>query len=341
MLEIADSLNIDFDVISHAVIMTVYWSADTISSSGLSTWTHIEKRHPGESIEVGVLQVEKPDPDEPEELALGGYLTVIGEDDHPGATMFSFPSRHHPLPSPSEATFTAGFQQPAGLHPKLDLNLSPASQKPPADSCALHAYWTLPSALFIDRYQLSDPLFIASQNLTSLRSLSGEDDLEAPDWVVKKWGSAALLELAHPPSHDGHSGDWTVTIPTHLRYLPPSKDAKTPGYEDLEVPWPVVFWACEAQEGLKMATNPFDRVNLGYDGLFGPKTMFHHVSPAPADGLVIEKLVVPVMDVQRAQWLETGTVLAVLAGFGWVCWQLLRTSGVMRERGHNARQKTD
>lgn len=196
---------------------------------------------------------------------------------------------------------------------------------PPKASCGLHAYWTLPSALFIDRYQFSDSLFLESKNLVKLHSLSGEEDLEAPDWVVNRWGSAALIQLAAPGSQ--HSGNesalWTVTIPTHLRYLATDQDSTAePGYADLEVPWPIIFWACEAEEGLKMATNPFDRVNLGYDGLFGPKTMFYHIPPAADVLSTAEKLRVPVMHHEKAGRVPVGTMIAVALGFAWVCWKL-------------------
>lgn len=212
----------------------------------------------------------------------------------------------------------------------MDISFPASHLIPPKDSCALHAYLTLPSALFIDRYQLSDPLFLASQNLVALRSLSGEQDLEAPDWVVKLWGSAALVELAHPQDANASSKDdqWTVTVPTHLRYLQAQPNSTIPGQTSLDMPWPSVFWACEAQEGLKMATNPFDRVNLGYDGLFGPKTMLYHIPPAVEEGVqLVEKLSVPVLEPEEAGWVQMGTLAAVLVGFGWVLWMLFKPSG--------------
>jgi len=200
----------------------------------------------------------------------------------------------------------------------------------------LYAYLTLPSALIVDRYQLSDPLFLESQNLIALRSLSGEEDLEAPDWVVKQWGSAALFELARPPQSSTTSpGDWTVTVPMHLRYLSSnaSSEIDVPGQASLDVPWPILFWACEAGEGLKMSTNPFDRVNLGYDGLFGPKTMFYHIPPALSLGSeLVECPRVPVLESESARFVQIGTLVAVLAGFGWVCWKLVKGVGVKENK---------
>lgn len=187
----------------------------------------------------------------------------------------------------------------------------------------MHAYLTLPSVLFIDRYQFGDSLFLASQNLRSLHSLSGETDLEAPDYVVKKWGSAALFELAHPtsPKQSREQQQWRASIPLHLRYLQPTNDTR--GQTNVTMPWPVVFWACDAEEGLKMASSPFDRVNLGYDGLFGPRTMFYHVPPAQGRRMA-ETLSVPVLDLAHARTVEVGTVAAIVLGTLFVCWKLVR-----------------
>ena len=245
--------------------------------------------------------------------------------------MFSFPSRHHPLPATSsQLSVAASFQHPTGLHPKLDLTFPASSLTPPQPSCALHAYLTLPSALFIDRYQFSDALFLQSQNLKALRALSGEQDLEAPDWVVNAWGSAALFELARPPASDD-SAEWTATIPTHLRYVKPNSTSSS-STASLSIPAPIVFWACNADEGTKFNTNPFDRENLGYDGLFGKKTMFYHVPPAPvlaeAENGLLLGLEVPVLDAEaNRSWVGLATVAVVVAGFTWVVWKVLGGAG--------------
>jgi len=244
--------------------------------------------------------------------------------------MFSFPSRHHPLPAAqSQLSVAASFQHPTGLHPKLDLTFPASSLSPPQPACALHAYLTLPSALFIDRYQFSDALFLKSQNLIALRALSGEQDLEAPDWVIPAWGSAALFEIAHPPA-SSEEETWTATIPTHLRYVKPDNTTTSSSSDTahLSIPAPILFWACPADEGTKFTTNPFDRANLGYDGLFGTKTMFYHVPPAPVmgeaeDGLLLG-LEVPVLDAEKARgWVGIATVAVVVAGFTWVVWKVL------------------
>ena len=104
---------------------------------------------------------------------------------------------------------------------------------------------------------------------------------------------------------------------------------------NLDIPYPSLFWACEAEEGLKFSTNPFDRVNLGYDGLFGPKTMFYHIPPALIEGQagLVQKLSVPVLDPRSesmggmVEWVQMGTFLAVIVGFAWVVWMLVRSAG--------------
>jgi hypothetical protein len=209
--------------------------------------------------------------------------------------------------------------------PRASLKRPPA---PPDATCALHTYLTLPSWIFGDKYQLSttDPLFLSSHNLAALRAVAGETDLEAPDWFVSRWGSNWLLEIATPLHPDTNPEEWNATIPLHLRYLPPSDS----GYRSAAVPWPIVFWACTAEDGTKMGVNPFDRVNLGWEGLFGPRTMFYQLHPAPPEGKdrLVEELEVPVLRLRedggffRSRTIELGTVVVVGLGLLWVLWKL-------------------
>ena len=95
--------------------------------------------------------------------------------------------------------------------------------------------------------------------------------------------------------------------------------------QSVDLPWPIVYWACTAEEGTKFPVNPFDRVNLGFDGLYGPRTMFYHLRPnAPAATRLVEKLSVPVYNSDRlgAQTIELGTLIVVLTGFLWVAARL-------------------
>ncbi|EON98105.1 putative protein pbn1 protein [Phaeoacremonium minimum UCRPA7] len=309
-LEEATSLDVSYDTISHALKLTATWPLQERPLLVSSTSKH--------RTEVGILSADNPPNLEPYELGISGLLTVLGQDSKPSATLFSFPSRHRQ----SGSTFSSDFLEPAGLHPTLQLRVS--SPKPPSDDsfCALHAYFTLPRTIFADRYQLSDPLFMASKNLTALRYMSQPVDLEAPEYLTKLWGSAVLLELS-PPSTETQ-GSWTAEVPLHLRYLKPAPG----GYEDTEVSYPAVFWACATEEGTKFPNNPFERVNLGYDGLFGPRTVFWHVDPKPARGeRLMSEITVPVLDYDGDKgWggvINAGTAAVVLLGFAWVVWRLL------------------
>lgn len=294
-------------------------------------------------VEVGVFANEKPI--ESEELSLGGFQAVVGEDKklsresmdifcHPPANLpfsdpvrFSFPSRHHPSPKTSGTTYKTTFPLPTGLHPTLRLSFPSTSMRPPLSYCALHTYLTLPSVVFPDKYQLSSPLLLSSKNLRAIRSLSGATDLEGPDWAVSKWGSAILVEIASPVLLNHQPTDaeplrdpWHADIPLHLRYLPPIAG----GTSNVSIPWPVVFWACPAEEGTKMSTSPFDRAHLGYEGLFGPRTIFYHIEPQPGTGeILVETVQMPVLDLNRVRTVEVETLGAVLVGCIWIVGKLM------------------
>jgi hypothetical protein len=330
LLSLATTLDISYDSISHTLVLTATWAAapsvyfDPVTGDiYYSAWQARVEAIPSSAVEVGILTESQAT--DPHELALQGALTVVGEDTTPSATMFSFPSRHH-TPSPRQS-YNVSFDQPTGLHPTMRLSfpdpatLTTPPNKPKDSQCALHAYLTLPSALFPDQYQLSstDPLFLSAHNLVSLRSISGALDLEAPDYILDAWGSTVLLELATPSTN--RTSTWDVTIPLHLRYLAPTNASHVP----ISIPWPVLFWACTAEEGTKFPVNPFDRVNLGFEGLFGSRTMFYHLDPAAGMGKLVERLDVPVLDLKGvgAQWVESGTVVVVLLGWCWVVWKMV------------------
>lgn len=89
-LKYADYIDVDFDAISHAVTLTAFWSADSaIDAPSIAQRRQrtIKKLKVDDRIEVGVLTPETSK--EPEQLSLGGYLTVIGENDHPGIRFLS------------------------------------------------------------------------------------------------------------------------------------------------------------------------------------------------------------------------------------------------------------
>lgn len=85
----AASLDIDYDAISHAVVLNALWP-----DAGPSGWKEtISLRAEEEVIEVGVLTHE-PNSD-PEDLGFGGFLTLLGQDDTPSTSSLPLP---FPLP---------------------------------------------------------------------------------------------------------------------------------------------------------------------------------------------------------------------------------------------------
>ena len=342
LLNLADFLDFDYDSISHTLTMTAFWSKppavlyDPVSSSTTQDrWTlDVQRGSELDRVEVGILSL-SPATDA-HDLKLSGFLTVIGEDDKPKPTLFSFPSRHHVLSKQqSEQCYTVSIQQPQGLHPTMQISFpSPSAlrwpdSRPEGSSCALQSYIVLPSYVFADEYAFmsGDPLFAKSHNIQTTHSISGETDLEAPDYVVKRWGSTLLVEPAAPSINTTtaiQSDSWDVAIPLHLRYLSPSPR----GQSLADVPWPTVYWACTAEEGTKFPVNPFDRVNLGFESLYGPRTMFYHLQPAPGSSgsRLVETLTVPVYDSNKVSpsTIELVTMLVIAAGFFWVVAQLWR-----------------
>lgn len=294
-------IDLDFDTITHTVSVTSFWEPQTWDAD-------IGKMGLKHRVEVGIISNEKPL--QLGELNMSGFLTVIGENEKPSPTMFSFPARHHK----HAASFGAAFIQPTGLHPTLGLAIRNSIPPKDHDKCSLHAHLTIPRSIFPDKYQLKDPLFMASKNLTALQYVTKPVDLEAPEYSMSLWGSSLLLELAPPPAS---SEPWTAEIPLHLRYLLPSES----GYRETALPSPVLFWACTAEEETKFTINPFDRVNLGYEGLFDPKTIFYHLSPEARPDLY-SSVTVPVLNTTYSGHLELGTTAVILLGFGWILWKL-------------------
>ena len=301
------SLDIDYEAASKQLKLTAFWP---FREQHVAVPASSARR-----TEVGILtRSNKPNLD-PNHVAVAGVLTVLGESKKPSPTMFDFPSRHWL----SEATFSAEFLAPTGLHPTLQLKISSNSQPVKDEDCAPYAYLTLPKTIFADRYQLADELFLASKNLAALRYTTLPVDLEAPAYTTKPWGSHVLLQLAPSSNVLDQPEPWTVEVPLHLRYLEPNPT----GDVSVEIPYPAIFWACESgtSEG---SPNPFDRSHLGYDDLFPLGTTFHHVSPRPENGTRLMSAVkVPVLRDDAASWIGPGTSAVIGLGFLWVLWKLL------------------
>ncbi|KAI1006612.1 hypothetical protein K3495_g1609 [Podosphaera aphanis] len=327
----AQSLDISYSTMTHALTITSFTPTESqplsLSLSTRDFQQGFHSRH-----EIGIFA---PQPSRATgEISLGGFLTVLGDDTAPKPTLFSLFLRHHS----SGAKFSARFLDPSGMHPNIELRISD-SRPPDVDrACKLYAYLTLPRSIFVDKYQLADALFLANKNLTALHHMTDGVDLEKPEYDLSSWGSSVLIELAPLASKSSPPLHQTAIIPTHLRYLLPS--TKSISQRTLEVPYPVVFWTCTAEEELESNVNPFNQVHMGYDDLFGPKTVFYHLNPESirTDGRLIKSLQVPVLNLEQARYVSVCTVLAISLGFLWVIWCLLR---VVTKMGYGSYHEKD
>ncbi|OBT62112.1 hypothetical protein VE03_09009 [Pseudogymnoascus sp. 23342-1-I1] len=298
----ASYIDLDFSSSSNTAKITTFWSPRTWDAVAVSKMAHTDR------VELGILSNEKPI--RPDDLNMSGFLTVLGDSKKPAPTMFQFPSRHHK----HAAKFGTSFLEPTGLHPTLQLLISNSQPPKGREECTLNAHLTLPRSIFPDKYQFRDSLYLASKNLTALRHVTVPVDLEAPEYTMALWGSSLLVELAPPlPSSEA----WTAEVPLHLRYLLPTES----GYSTTSLPAPVVFWACEAGEESRLGVNPFDRVGLGYEGLFGEQTLFYQLG-RESGGEGYGEVKVPVLSTRFNGGMEVGTAVVVVLGFGWVLWKL-------------------
>ena len=320
-LDSAVALDFDFDSETEVSKLTALWplkeqKVDIDASETVRT-------------EVGILARGSPPNIGTHDIGVGGILAVLGERKTPSPTLFAFPSRHRL----SGMGFSSRFLSPTGLHPTLEMTLSD-NQPPEGDAdCRPYAYLTLPKAIFADRYQLDDTLFMASKNLTAARNTSLPVDLEAPAYTTKTWGSSVLIEMAPPSASE--TQEWTAQVPLHLRYLEPSAT----GERAIEVPYPAVFWACQADKTIDFTNNPFDRQNLGYDSLFDSNTVFWHVEPRPTEGeTIINSITVPVLKQDSASLVRMGTAGAIVLGFAWVMWKVV---GAHMRHGHGGSPHDD
>ncbi|MBE3109799.1 MAG: hypothetical protein IMZ46_04670, partial [Acidobacteria bacterium] len=161
-LRSAASLDVSYDSKSETLRLQALWPSDTHA---------VGARAAGHRTEVGVFATD-PSAGDAHELGVGGILASTPDDKkEPSVHVFEVASRHRR----ADASFSAAFLTPQGLHPTLQLKISSAAPPPEYEdqgSCSLHAYLTLPRTIFADRYQLADDLFLASKNLSSLRFAS-------------------------------------------------------------------------------------------------------------------------------------------------------------------------
>lgn len=178
----------------------------------------------------------------------------------------------------------------------------------------------------MDQYQLSpaNPQLLQELGIRKLREIRGETDLEAPVWAGKRWGSALVVEL--------EPGAAVAELPVHLRYLEPSTDGE--GYRLLKFPEPALFWACDAGVG-EWEKSPFERARVGWEGWFEERTLFWDLTPKDGGWGEVR---VPVVEARYGGVVRWGTMVAVVAGFAWVCWKVVGAGRVAKEEVEKKKQ---
>lgn len=238
---------IEFDILSsESLQIRALWSKP-IHDNG---WRLDIPAQEDTRVEVGIF--EEGSGEDKDEMALGGLRAILGEDKDFQPTLFTFPHRHHILPSSGnvETSLDPAF----GSHPVLKTILPmPTLQAPINDTldhetCNLHALYTLSKDVFVDQYQLSQLAQFKSGGIEDLRGVWGETDLENPSYKTKAWGSVVLVDIPKVEK----PAELTLELPLHMRYLEPQDGGgKTP----VEILPPEVFWTCEnTVEGIL----PFD-----------------------------------------------------------------------------------
>ncbi|EPS37620.1 hypothetical protein H072_8657 [Dactylellina haptotyla CBS 200.50] len=312
-LETASSVDVKYDVVSQVLEVNALWNSYSGGNRQDGHWDLLIKPNtPGDRVEIGILT--DGDSAQREEISLQGQVGVVGQDDKLKPTLITFPARHHGRSN----IYMAGFNQPTGLHPKLEVTLALGGSSP-AEECTLNAYFTVPQPFFVDPYQLEDVKLMQSYGIKKVRVVEGETDLEAPAWAMTKWGALVLAELDVKEYMKRWAEDpapMEITLPLHLRYLPthPEKWKET-----ATLPWPTVFWACHSEDWSKMTTNPFDRRMLGYEDYFPEQTFFYHLTPKLINTTLSQSsLEVPILNSVDAQLIEWGTMGIIVVGFVWV-----------------------
>ncbi|EWC45055.1 hypothetical protein DRE_06194 [Drechslerella stenobrocha 248] len=336
-LQTASSVDIKYNATSQELDVHALWGSYSSGNTKEKAWDiSVVPQTPSSRVEVGVFS--RGDPVEAEEISLHGKIAVVGDDEELKPALFSISSRHH---STGANIYTADFQQPPGLHPKLETTIALGGASP-ADECTLNAYFTVPQPFFVDPYQLEDAKLMKSYGISNVRVVEGETDLEAPVWAVTKWGAVVVAELDTQDYFENRVKDrlpMEFTLPLHLRYLPshPEKTNQT-----ATLPWPTVFWACRAESGDKMATNPFDRKMLGYEEYFPEQTYFYHITPKLFNRtLSTSSLEVPILNSRYSQAIEWGTIGVVVIGFAWVLAKVVLSllgSGSKQAGGHEKKE---
>ena len=187
---------------------------------------------------------------------------------------------------------TIDLETPIGLHPKVLIDLSNATEITSDKQCSYYMFSQLPAQLFVDKFQ-SDPIFVF-----------GEHNLESPDYRLSNetWGSETLFELT-----PGEVNEITL----HSRYVAPGDTA---GYSNISFT-PQVFMACDT--GMSdIIENPFFTKGLGLEAFFTDDTAFY---PLKRETLVAP---IPFPSLSTYSYIEALTLLSLVTATFYLLYKL-------------------
>ena len=184
------------------------------------------------------------------------------------------------------------LETPVGLHPKIMIDLSNATDTGTQEQCAYYMFAQLPVQLFVDKFQ-SDPVFVF-----------GEHNLESPDYKVSNetWGSETLFTLT-----PGEKNEITL----HSRYVAPGESA---GYSHVDFV-PQVFMACDTEQP-DIAENPFYTKGMGLEAFFTDDTAFY---PLKRETLTVP---IPYPGVSAYGYIEVLTLMSLVTATFYLLFKL-------------------
>ncbi len=259
-------------------------------------------------LEVGILHIQHAASTE-DDISLAGIIfKPSAHNSLPTKTLIHITPRHRSISS----SYKSYFELPTGLHPKNIIDLQDL-KSPLEPSCKLFAHYTVPNALFFDKYQLE------TKKDLNLIGLWGATDLEDPSWLTDQFGSQALFEL--------NSSSSTFEVPLHSRYQLPSSSSSSSSYMSLhKIPYPTVFWACDSDNNYidQLLSNPFDPINLeigDYQSLFTPNTVFYHINEN--DKNLEINYTIPTIPKNVYSIVNLFTLFILIVGFIWFIFKFL------------------
>lgn len=251
--------------------------------------------------EIGVFGVDSHSTRD--DVVLTGVRVVLNDADADPADGFVHRTLFHVKPRHRHVAHVPTTVRPNGLHPVLAIEQAP---REPADDdvaeCTQFIYLTLDKLVFLDPYQLPDNVAVVAQY--------GTRDLELPEYSTPGWGTEVLLEV-------DAGATYPLELTLHSRYQRPGNGTHT----QVAVDKPVVFYACDATvDAFLLSNSPFDnkkRIGGTFEKFFTNDTVFYHA----LDRGVLRVDIPHAAGSRSPDWV---TVLALLAGVGYILWQMLR-----------------